>query len=152
MVNCCVTETKVTSCWSNSLDQLGEVHEDAAEAVDLVDDDDVDHAGLDIAQQALQGGPLQRAARDAAVVVAVGQRHPALGRWLAMKASPGLALGVEAVELLLQALLAGLAGVDRAAELRRIGAAFSLPLRRPKNRGPFHRVPVMVRATADRLW
>jgi hypothetical protein len=55
------------------LDQLGEVHQRAAEPVDLVDHDDVDQPGLDVAQQALQRGSVQRAAGDAAVVIAV--RH-----------------------------------------------------------------------------
>ena len=47
----------------------------------------------------------------------VGQRDPALGLLAGDVGEPGLALGVEAVELLLQALLGGLPGVDRAAEL-----------------------------------
>ena len=79
VLNCWVTETKVTLMLLERLDQLGEVHQRAAEPVDLVDDDDVDQPGLDVAQQPLQGRPLQRAARDPAIVVAVGQGHPALG-------------------------------------------------------------------------
>ena len=78
------------------LDQLGEVHQRAAEPVDLVDDDDVDQPGLDVAQQALQRRPLQRAARDAAIVVLVGQRDPALGALALDVGQPRLALGVEA--------------------------------------------------------
>ncbi len=66
----------------------------------------------------------------------------------------GLALGVEAVEGQLQALLAGLPRVDRAADLALdLGPAHPpLPvLRRPKNSGPDHWVPVIARATAERL-
>ena len=60
-------------------DQLGEIHQRAAEPVDLVDDDDVDQAGLDVGHQLLQPRPLQRAAGEAAVVVALTDRSPALG-------------------------------------------------------------------------
>jgi hypothetical protein len=60
------------------LDQLGEVGERAAEAVDLVDHHHVDQPILDVLQQPLQAGPLQRAARDAAVVIRIANQHPAL--------------------------------------------------------------------------
>ena len=54
------------------LDQPGEVHQRAAETIDLVDHHDVDAAGLDVGEKAAQGRALQRAAGDAAVIVAVG--------------------------------------------------------------------------------
>ena len=60
------------------LDDLGEVGEAAGQPVDLVDDDDVDLAGLDIGEQPLEAGPLHVAAREAAIVIAVGQQRPAL--------------------------------------------------------------------------
>ena len=151
MLNCWVTRDEGHLVLLERLDQLGEVHQRAAEPVDLVDDDDVDQPGLDVAQQALQRRPLQRAARDAAIVVLVRQRDPALGALALDVGQPRLALGVEGVELLLQPLLGGLAGVDRAAELAGRRGAHALPLRRPKNSGPFQRVPVIARATADRL-
>ncbi len=82
------------------LDELGEVHERAAQAVDLVDDDHVDPLRLDVGDQALQRRPLQGAARETAVVVVVGHEQPAL-RLLARDIGLArLALGVEAVELL----------------------------------------------------
>ena len=112
-----VTLTKVTPLPVEHLDQLGEIHQRAAEAVDLVDDDDVDAAGLDVGEQPLQRRALQRAAGEAAVVVAVGHQHPAFGLLAGDVGLAGLALGVEAVELHVEAFLAGLAGVDRAAEL-----------------------------------
>ena len=99
------------------LDQLGEIRQRAAEAIDLVDHDDVDQPGLDVAQQPLERRPFQRAARDPAVVVVVGQRDPALGLLAGDVGEPGLALGMEAVELQLQALLGRFPGVDRAAQL-----------------------------------
>jgi hypothetical protein len=51
------------------LDQLREVGQRAAEAVDLVDNEHVDQTVLDVLQQSLQAGALQRAAGDAAVVI-----------------------------------------------------------------------------------
>ena len=113
----CVTETKVTLCAVEHLDQPGKVHQRAGQPIDLVDDDDVDLPRLDVGQQALQGGPLQRAAREAAVVVAVGHQKPALGLLAGDIGLAGLALGVERVELLLEAFLGRLAGIDRAAKL-----------------------------------
>ena len=99
------------------LDELGKIHQRAAQPVDLVDHDDVDPLALDVGQQPLQRRPLQGRARDAAIVVAVGHQHPAFGLLAGDIGLAGLALGVERVELLLQALFGGLAGVDRAAEL-----------------------------------
>ena len=69
------------------LHHLGEVEQRATEAIDLVDDDAVDLAGLDVGQQALQGRSFHVAAGEAAVVVAVGQAGPAFVAWLRMKAS-----------------------------------------------------------------
>ena len=51
------------------LDQLGEVRQRAGQAVDLVDDDDVDLAGPDVLQQPLQGRAVGIAAREAAIVI-----------------------------------------------------------------------------------
>ena len=44
------------------LDELGEVHQGAAETIDLVNHDDVDLAGLDVGEEAPQRRTLQRAA------------------------------------------------------------------------------------------
>ena len=77
------------------LDQLGEVHQRAAEPVDLVDHHDVDAPRLDVGQQPLQRRALQRAAGDAAVVVAVGHQHPAFGLLAGDVGLAGLALGIE---------------------------------------------------------
>ena len=65
------------------LDQLGEIRQRAAEAVDLVDHDDVDQPGLDVEKQPLERRPLQRAARDPAVVVVVGSAIQPSLFWLA---------------------------------------------------------------------
>jgi hypothetical protein len=77
------------------LDQLGEVGQRAAEAVDLVDHDHVDQPVLDVLQQPLQAGALQRAAGDAAVVILIADQHPALGALAGDVGLAGLPLGVE---------------------------------------------------------
>ena len=133
------------------LDQLGKIHQRAAETIDLVDHHHVDALRLDVGQQALQRRTLQRCAGDPAVIVAVRHQQPALGLLARDIGLAGLALGVERVELLLQAFLAGLARVDRAAELADDRLLHRRPRRllRPKNVSPFQRVPVIARAIAD---
>ena len=86
------------------LDELGEVGQRAAEPVDLVDHDDVDQPGLDVAHQSLVRRPLQGPAGDSPVIVVIGQRDPALALLTDDVSQASFALGVEAVELLLQAL------------------------------------------------
>jgi RNA polymerase sigma factor (sigma-70 family) len=99
----------------------GEVQERAAEAIHLVGANQVDPAGLDVGEQALEGGSFHVAAGEAAVVVAVGQARPAL---VGLTADEGLArfsLCVQRVELLFQSFLGGLARVDGAADHRQGG-------------------------------
>ena len=64
-----------------------------------------------------QGRALQRAAGDAAIIVVIADQHPAFGALAGDIGLAGLALGIEAVELLLEPFLGGLPGVDGAAEL-----------------------------------
>ena len=90
------------------VDQLGKVGERAGQPIDLVADDGVDPAGLDVADQPLQRRALQRAAAVPAVVVAVVEREPAFMALAVDVGCAGLALGVEAVEGQLETLLAGL--------------------------------------------
>ncbi len=112
-----VTLTKVTPVLIEHLDQPGEIHQRAAQPVDLVDDHDVDATGLDVGEQALQGRPFERAAGEAAIVVLVCEFEPALGALAGDVGAAGLALGVEAVELHVEPFLGRLARVDGAAEL-----------------------------------
>src|SRR5215204_163764 len=136
------------------LDQLGEVGERSGEAIHLVDDDHVDAAGPDLAEQPLQRRSFHRSAREAAIVVAGRQAAPAF-MGLALNVGLGcLPLVGERVELLLEPVLGRDTGVDRAAQ-----SSNRLPVhhdararsRSPKKRGPFQFVPVMARATLDRL-
>src|ERR1051325_2675768 len=66
-----------------------------------------------------------------------------------------LALGVERVERLVEPFLGGLAGIDCAAQeagrRHRLECGSPSLRLRAKNRGPDQRVPVMARATSDRL-
>ena len=109
------------------LDDAGEVGQRARQPVDLVDDDDVDDAALDVAQQPLQRRALHAAAGEAAVVVAVADQDPALALLALDVGQPRLALRVERVELHLQPLFRGLARVDGAAQLA--DGCLHLPLR-----------------------
>ena len=127
------------------LDQPGEVRKRPRQPVDLVDDDLIDAAGVDLRHQALQRRALQVPSRDAAVVVTVGEQDPALVPLAPDEGLAGLALRIERVEVLLETLLRGLPRVDRAAEP---GHAERLPVK-PKNRGPDQAVPVIRFATAD---
>jgi hypothetical protein len=52
--------------------------------VDLVDHHEVEPAGADVSQQPLQGGALERAAREPAIVVAGGSAVQPSWRWLRM--------------------------------------------------------------------
>jgi hypothetical protein len=98
------------------LDELREISERARQAIDLVDDDDVDPAVSDGGEEGLEGRALQAAARETAVVIALGTEPPAL---MGLRLDIGLgclALCVERIELLLEPMLGGFAGVDRAAQ------------------------------------
>ena len=97
------------------LDQLGEVGERAGEAVDLIDHHDGDLAGPDIGQEVLQGRAVEGGAREAAVVVVVGNEPPALMRLALDIGLAGFALGIERVEFEVEIMLGRFAGVDRAA-------------------------------------
>ena len=59
-----------------------------------------------------------------------------------------LALGIQRVEVLLQTRLGRIPGIDRTALSLRSHGAYAWS---PKKRGPDQRVPVMARATSERL-
>ena len=127
-----------------------EVSKRAAQPVHLVDDDHVDATALDIAQQPLQRRPLHAAAGKSAVVVAVADEDPALVLLgFVCRPAPPPGVGVERVELHVEALVGRDAGVDGAANFANGRFHVPLPFRRPKNAGPFQRVPVIARAIAE---
>ena len=93
-----------------------EVEQGAAEAVHFVDHDAINAAGLDVRHESLERGALQVAAGEAAVIVSIRQACPAL---VALTRNIGLGrfpLSVQGVELLLQSLVGGLAGINGAAD------------------------------------
>ena len=139
-----------------------EVGQRARQPIQFICHDTIHQACLDVTQQALQRRPLQRAAGEAAIVVAIAHQHPALGALTGHVGLTGIALRIQRVELLLQPLVGGFARIDRAAKLLRGGRhgrldagapghAPALPFS-PKNVQPFQRVPVMWRATAESDW
>jgi hypothetical protein len=141
------------------LHQLGEIRQRPRQAVNLIDDDDVNLPGANIDQQPLQIGTVGGPAGIAAIVVAGPDQGPA-GMGLAFDIGRGgVVLRVQRVELLVKPVLGGDPGIDRAADrfdrrglhgLASIAGRSALS-RRPKKRGPFHLVPVMAKATLDRL-
>ena len=138
-------------------DDAGEVGQRPGQPVDLVDDHDIDAAGRHVGEQLAQAGAVHRAAGEAAVVVAAGQGGPALVLLAQDVGRAGLALRVERVERLLQPLVAGDAGIDRAADAAGggLGDHGASPSRRPKKAGPLRRVPVISRAIDEsepQLW
>ncbi len=104
-------------------DDLGEVHQGPCQTVHLVDDDRVDLARLDVRKQPLEAWPLKGSAGVASVVVARADRLPALPGLASNVGLASLALGVERVEALLEALLGGLPRVGRTAAQLALSAA-----------------------------
>jgi hypothetical protein len=98
------------------LDQLGEVGQRPGQPVDLVDDDDVDPAGVDILQELLKGRAIEIAAGIGGVVIMLGEGPPALRGLTLYIGLAGIPLGIERIELQFQAMLGGFAGVDGAAQ------------------------------------
>ena len=125
-------------------------------------------AGVDVGEQPLERRPLDVGAGEAAIIVAVGQRLPALAAHGADVELRRLSLGVESVEVGLEALAGGLARVDGAADapwLLGLGAVLRvsahpfppavverfLRVVSPAQRKPFQLVPVTSRAMVERL-
>jgi hypothetical protein len=136
------------------LHQLGEIRQRPGQPVDLVDDHNLNFPGPDIGQQLLERRAVGRAAGIAAVLIAGPDQGPAFRRLAAHIGFGGVMLGIERVEILLQPMLGGDPGIDGAANPLGGPMAHDCPSvgpRRPKKRGPDHRVPVMAKATAERL-
>src|ERR1700694_1854331 len=141
------------------LDEFGEVPQRPCQTVDLVDNDDVNLPGTDIVQQSLQVRSVGRPAGVSPIVVAGTDQGPA-GMGLTLDIGGGsIVLRVQRVELLVEAMLGRDPRIDRAANrsdgwsLHGRASIVDRPSlsRRPKKRGPFHLVPVMAKATLERL-
>jgi hypothetical protein len=141
------------------LDQLHEIQQWSREPVELVDHHAVDLPGLDVSQQSPQGRPFERAAREAAVVIPDGEPLPSLVPLAGDIGFARLPLGIEGVELRVEAFVGGFPRVDGATDTpdrsafrisRASHATRSFPERSPKKDGPFQWVPVMSSAIAVR--
>src|SRR6202011_1465800 len=139
------------------LDQFGEVRQRPRQAVDLVDDDDVNLAGADIIQQSLKVGAVGGPAGVSPIVIAGPDQGPA-GMGLALDVGrSGLVLRVERVELLVQPVLGRDPRIDRTADRFDRGCLHdrastvdrSLLARRPKQVWPFQAKPSAITIT---LW
>ena len=100
-------------------------------------------------EQPLQRRPLHGPAREPAVVVAVADEDPALVLLALDVGERRLPLGVQRIELHVQPLVGGDAGVDGGADFADRRFHLAEWFRRPKNSGPFQRVPVITRAIGD---
>src|SRR5262249_8487165 len=137
-------------------DDLGKISQRAGEPVDLVDNDRIDPTRRNVGEQPLQSRPIHRRAGEPAVIIACTQANPAFVPLAGDEGFTGLALCLQRIELLLEPLLGGFAGVNRTADgsapprrrwLRQWPAsARNEPRARlvvPKNRGPDQCVPVI---------
>jgi hypothetical protein len=77
------------------INDLGEIGKGAGQAIDLIDDDDIDLTLLDVAQELLQGGPLHGTARETTVVIDMRDHDPSFVPLTLDKGLAGLTLGIE---------------------------------------------------------
>src|SRR5271155_1182457 len=77
VLNCCVTATKGNLACVEDLDHFGEVGQRSGQAVDLVDDHDIDQFLADVFEQTVKGRALHRSARKTTVIVVCLDQSPA---------------------------------------------------------------------------
>jgi len=87
------------------LDELGEVGERAGQAVDLVDNHDIDLALADIRKKLLKGGAIYRPAGDPSIIIVGFDELPAFVGLALDVGLRRLALGIERVEVLFEPML-----------------------------------------------
>src|ERR1700722_1552594 len=93
--------------------QLGKVGQRSRQAIDLVDDNDVNLPSADIVQQSLQVGTIGGPTGISAVIISRPDLGPT-GMGLTLYISRGcFVLSIQRVEILIQPLLGGDPGVDR---------------------------------------
>ena len=97
-------------------DQLGEIGQGARQAIDFIDDNHIDPVGSNVSEELLQGRAVGGSAREAAIVISGSNQCPT---GMGLTADIGLRciiLGVERVEVLIEAGLGRDPGIDRAAD------------------------------------
>src|ERR1700676_1614125 len=97
-------------------DQLGKVGQRPGQTIDLVDNNDIEPSGTDIIEQSLQVRAIGGPTGISAVVVPRSNQRPASMRLTLYVGRGSVVLGIKRVELLVQPLIGGDAGVDRAAD------------------------------------
>ena len=85
-------------------DDLGEVGERAGQSVDFVHHYDVDFAGANFGQEMLQCRAIEITTRPPPIIIVLRQARPALMTLTSDERLARLPLGLQRVELLLQAL------------------------------------------------
>ena len=86
-------------------DQLGEIGQGARQPIDLIDDNDIDPAGSNVIEELLQGRAVGGSARETAIVISTTNQYPT---GMGLTADIGLRsvmLGIERVEVLIEARL-----------------------------------------------
>jgi hypothetical protein len=93
-------------------DQLGKIGQGAGQAIDFVDDNDIDPVGANVSEELLQGRTVSGSARKAAIVIAGTNQCPT---GMGLTADIGLCriiLGIKRVEVLIEARLSRDPGID----------------------------------------
>lgn len=96
-------------------EHASEVHQRAAQSVDLVDDHAIHLAGFDVRQQLPERWTIHIAAGEATVVITIRKALPAFVTLADDVRFARFTLGVERVELLVESFFRRLPGVDRTA-------------------------------------
>jgi hypothetical protein len=76
VLNCWVTATKLTLCFSKMLKHAGEVQQRSAQTVDFIHDDAIQFARFGCLKQPPQSRPVHVRAGEPAVVIQLRQREP----------------------------------------------------------------------------
>ena len=84
-------------------DQLGEISQGARQAIDLVDDNDIDPVGSNVIEQPLEGRAVGGSAREAAIVISGANQCPTGMRLAADIGLRGIILRIKRVEVLIEA-------------------------------------------------
>ena len=116
VLNCWVTETNDTPWASNSSTSLAKSAKRAGQAIDLVDDNDIDPVGSNVGEELLQGRAVGGSAREAAIVISGTNQCPA---GMGLTADIGLRriiLRIERVEVLIEARFGRDPGIDGTAD------------------------------------
>jgi len=86
-------------------DQLGEIGQGARQAIDLVDDNDIDAMGANVSEELLQGRAVGGSAGETAIVIAGTNQGPTGMGLTADISLRRIMLRIERVEVLIEASL-----------------------------------------------